>query len=303
MARKKRRSSPATPAQRRGRGNILGWLLVGAVVLAGVGLVTVTLLRPSDGGATGVPWARLDTRDVHSLRFSGPGDDRLLFGHHEGVLRSDDGGRRWTPLAFGQDAMGMAAAADGSIVVAGHLVFQASQDGGSTWTPIEADLPSHDIHAFARSLSDPDRMWAYLAEGGVYESTDGGTNWSRVTDGHVFALTAIRGRDADVLLGIDPFLGLVRSVDGGMTWRVAGTPPVNPVTSLAATPDGGVLVLGGPDGLYRSDDGGSTWRHVLPSRAILTAAISEDASTIAAVDEETLFFRSDDGGTTWPGPI
>jgi photosystem II stability/assembly factor-like uncharacterized protein len=271
-------------------------------VLAGLGLVVVALVGPSGGVASGVPWTRLGTRDVHSLRFPGPGRDQLLFGHHEGVLRSDDGGRRWTPLAFGEDAMGMAAAADGSIVVAGHLVFQASQDGGATWAPIEADLPSLDIHAFARSLTDPARMWAYLAEGGVYESTDGGMGWTRVTDEHVFALTAIRDGDADVLLGIDPFGGLVRSADGGRTWQIAGTPPANPVTSLAATPDGRVLVLGGPEGLYRSDDGGRTWRHALESRTILTAAISDDASTIAAVDEETLFFRSDDGGTTWPGP-
>ena len=303
MARKKtRRSPPTEPAPRPTRGSTLRWLLVGTVVLAGVGLFAVAFLRPSDGVATGVPWARLDTRDVHSLRFPGPSDDRLLFGHHEGVLSSDDGGRRWTPLAFGEDAMGMAAAADGSIVVAGHLVFQASQDGGETWAPIEADLPSLDIHAFARSLIDPAKMWAYLAEGGVYESTDSGATWTKVRDGHVIHLTAIRDGDADVLLGIDPFGGLVRSADGGRTWRVAGTPPASPVASLAATPDGRVLVLGGPDGLYRSDDGGSTWRHVLRSGTVLAAAVTGEGSTVAAVDEDTLFYRSDDGGTTWPGP-
>lgn len=207
-------------------------------MLAGAGLVAVALSRPSGGVASRVPWTRLGTRDVRALRFPEPGTDRLLFGHHEGVLRSDDGGRGWTPLAFGEDAMGMAAASDGSIVVAGHLVFQALQDGGATWAPIDADLPSLDIHAFARSLADPARMWAYLAEGGVYESTDGGTGWKKVTDGHVFALTAIREGDADVLLGIDPFLGLVRSPDGGRTWQPSGKPPAGPVTSLAATPDG-----------------------------------------------------------------
>ena len=117
MARKKRRSSPTKPAPHPAPGSNLGWLLVGAVVLAGVGLVAVALFRPSDGVATGVPWTRLGTLDVHALRFPGPSDDRLLFGHHEGVLSTDDGGRRWTPLAFGEDAMGMAAAADGSIIV------------------------------------------------------------------------------------------------------------------------------------------------------------------------------------------
>jgi photosystem II stability/assembly factor-like uncharacterized protein len=198
--------------------------------------------------------------------------------------------------------MGMAAAADGSIVVAGHLVFQASRDGGATWAPIEADLPSLDIHAFARSLSDPARMWAYLAQGGVYESGDFGATWTKVTDGDVINLTAIRAAGADVLLGVDPFKGLVRSPDGGRAWLLAGQPPASPVTSLAATPDGSALVLGGPDGLYRSDDGGTTWRHVLRSRTVLATAMDDDGSSVAAVDEDTLFYRSDDGGTTWPGP-
>jgi photosystem II stability/assembly factor-like uncharacterized protein len=251
---------------------------------------------------SGVPWARLGTRDVHALRFPGPGTDQLLFGHHEGVLRSDNGGRRWSPLAFGEDAMGMAPAPDGSIVVAGHLVFQASRDGGATWAPIEADLPSLDIHAFARSLGDPARMWAYLAEGGVYESSDSGATWTKVTDGDVINLTAIREADTDVLLGIDPFRGLVRSPDGGRTWVLTGKPPTSPVTSLAATPDGSVLVLAGPDGLHRSDDGGATWRQILRSRTVLAAAIEGDGSTVAAVDEDTIFYRSDDGGATWPGP-
>ncbi len=173
------------------------------------------------------------------------GLDRLLFGHHGGVLSSTDGGRRWTPLDFGEDAMGMAAAADGSIVVAGHGVFQASRDGGASWTPIDADLPSLDIHGFARSLTDPARMWAYLAEGGVYESTDFGATWTKVTDGHVIHLTAIRQGDADGLWGIDPYRGLVRSLDGGRTWEPAGKPPTSPVTSLAAAPDGRILVMGG----------------------------------------------------------
>lgn len=39
----------------------------------------------------------------------------------------------------------------------------ASQDEGDTWTPIEADLPSLDIHGFARDPADPARMWDAVA--------------------------------------------------------------------------------------------------------------------------------------------
>jgi photosystem II stability/assembly factor-like uncharacterized protein len=196
----------------------------------------------------------------------------------------------------------MGAAADGSIVIAGHFVFHATQDGGATWAPINADLPSLDIHSFTRSLTDPSRMWAYLAEGGVYESTDGGRHWTKMNEGHVLSLTAIHAEGRDALLGIESFRGLVRSDDGGASWAAVGDPPVAPVTSLATTTDGTVIVLGGTDGVHRSDDRGATWRQILRAKPVLAIALSGDGSTIAAVDRDTSFYRSDDGGVTWPAP-
>ena len=258
--------------------------------------------RPAGSVGSGTAWARLGTQDVHSLAFPGPDTATVLFGHHGGILRSIDGGRQWQPLPVRQDAMGMSAATGGSLIIAGHLVFQGSQDGGATWAPIEADLPSLDIHSFARSLSDPARMWAYLAEGGVYESRDGGQRWAEVYDGHVMNLTATQSGTADVLLGVESIVGLVRSDDGGMTWRPVGDPPVAPVISLASTRDGRVLVVGGIDGVYRSDDAGSSWRQILRSKPVLALAIAPDATTTVAVDRDTSFYRSDDGGTTWPAP-
>jgi photosystem II stability/assembly factor-like uncharacterized protein len=267
-----------------------------------VGLAAFVILRSSGEPSSGSAWARLGTQDVHALRFLPGSTNRLLFGHHGGLLGTTDGGRTWTPGSARADAMSLSVPGGDRLVIAGHLVFQESRDGGATWADIPADLPSLDIHAFAQSQLDPDRMWAYLAGGGVYASADGGIHWTQMSPGHVFGLTAVVADGADGLYGIDPFAGLVRSADGGATWAAAGEPPASPVTSLAATADGRTLVLGGPDGLHRSDDGGATWRQVLQSRAVLASAISEDRRTLAAVTEDTAFYRSDDGGSTWPGP-
>jgi photosystem II stability/assembly factor-like uncharacterized protein len=99
-------------------------------------------------------------------------------------------------------------------------------------------------------------MWAYLAQGGVFESTDGGVDWRRVSESHIPFVTAVREGDLTVLLGLDPFTGIVRSADGGATWTLVSRPPTSPVVSLSATPDGAIILVGGPDGLYPTDPHG-----------------------------------------------
>jgi photosystem II stability/assembly factor-like uncharacterized protein len=270
---------------RRGPSRI-AWIVAGLVVAAGAIAVAVFLLNVGPRGQT--PWSRLGTTDVHSLSFVGGDVNHVLFGHHGGVLESRDGGRTWRPLATTVDAMGMNPAADGSIVVAGHEVFTASNDGGATWQPIAADLPSLDIHGFARDPLDAARMWAYLATGGLWESAV------------VFPLAIAPGGETR-LLGIDP-TGLVASDDGGRSWTAVGAPPTFPTTALAATPDGATVYAGSPEGLFRSDDGGATWSNTGFAGSPFALATSSDGSTVALVTDSTEFFRSLDRGATWPEP-
>lgn len=276
------------------------WVLPAGVVLllAVVGLVVLLGSRPAAGQ---VAWAALRTEDVHSLSFVGGDTKHVLFGHHGGLLESRDGGRTWAALPVREDAMSMAPATDGSIVIAGHNVFTASRDGGATWTPIAADLPSLDIHGFTRDPADPARMWAYLATGGLWESTDLGAHWVQVRADNVVFPVAVRDASGTRLLGVDG-TGLVGSTDGGRTWTTIGAPPAYPVTSLAATPDGAKVYAGATDGLFRSDDGGRTWSRTAYRGSAFTVATNADGKSVALVSQEAEFFRSEDGGSTWPGP-
>ncbi len=291
----------SAPKARRG-----SWPLALAIaVTAAAALVVVAWFassRPNEQSSRRpTPWSRLGTQDVHSLAFASDSTDHLYFGHHGGILETRDGGRTWSPLPVRQDAMGMRTAPDGSIFVAGHEVFVASADGGRTWRDVPADLPNLDIHAFARDPGDPARMWAYLAEGGVYESRDAGRTWERVTADHRPQLVALRAGGATELIGLDPATGLARSTDGGRTWTFVSKPPSAPVVSLAATNDGRTVLVGTTDGLYRSDDSGAAWAQLLPHSAF-AIALSADARSIAVVTQGTDFYRSHDGGKTWPGP-
>ena len=274
--------------------------LAGGLALAAAAMAIVVFLT-SSGSRSQAAWARLGTEDVHSLSFVGDDLDHLLFGHHGGLSETRDGGRTWRQLPTNADAMAMRPAADGSIVIAGHEVFTASQDGGQTWQPIAADLPSLDIHGFTRDPVDPSRMWAYLATGGLWESTDAGAHWLRVRSDNVLFPTAVRREGGTRLLGIDAN-GLISSTDGGRTWETLGSPPTYPMTALTATTDGSILYAGAIDGLLRSGDGGRTWKKATFNGSPFAIATSTDGRTVAVVTRTTEFFRSSDGGGTWPGP-
>ncbi len=280
--------------------NIPRWLLAGAVGLAGVAVAALLIVPGMIRGGQ-VAWSRLGTEDVHSLAFVGGDAQHLLFGHHGGLSESRDGGRTWAALSVRDDAMSTAPADDGTIVIAGHNVFTASRDGGRTWAAIPADLPSLDIHGFTRDPGDPRRMWAFLATGGLWESTDFGAHWQLVRQDNVLFPLAVRNGSTTRLLGVD-VNGLVTSADGGRSWAGLATPPAYPMTSLAATADGRTLYAGAGDGLFRSDDGGDAWTKTGYKGSAFAVATTPDGRTVAVVSRQTEFFRSSDQGATWPGP-
>jgi len=290
------RAQATAPANGRRR-VVFGAAAFGAVVVVATALLVI--MRP--GSASAVPWSRLGTEDVHSLAFVGDDPNRLLFGHHGGILSSADGGQTWQPLGTRSDAMSLGPAADGSIVIAGHNVFSESHDGGRTWQDIAAVLPSLDIHGFARDPGNPARMWAYLAIGGLWESLDGGREWERVQQENILFPVAVTSPSGTRLFGVT-VAGLARSDDGGRTWLQVATPELRPIASLAATADGSVILAGGPDGLARSDDGGASWSSLPFEGQPFAIAVAAGGRTIGVVTRSTEFFRSDDGGRTWPGP-
>ncbi len=301
--RRKGRSSPPTERVDRRPSTAVRdrrpLVLAGVALVAVVAVIAFALLRPSDSSIEA--WSRLGTEDVHSLAFVDGDPQRLLFGHHGGILATDDGGKTWEPMATRSDAMSLGVTGDGSIVIAGHEVFAESRDGGQTWADIPADLPSLDIHGFARDPGDPARMWAYLAIGGFWESLDSGRAWEQIHEQNVVFPVAIATPSGTRLVGVTA-AGIARSDDGGRTWQPVADPKLYPVTGLAATPDGSVLVASGPDAVARSVDGGASWSRLPFEGQPAVVAVADGGRSIALVTRSTEFFRSDDGGETWPGP-
>ncbi|MGH9472155.1 MAG: WD40/YVTN/BNR-like repeat-containing protein [Terriglobales bacterium] len=183
----------------------------------------------------------------------------------------------------------------------GMGVFK-STDGGETWT----NQGLKDSYQISSILIDPTNpaivyvgvlgnLWGPGGQRGLYKTTDGGANWTRVlyVDGNtgvadlamnpqnpltLYAAMYERRRSVFGLLGVGPSSALYKSTDGGATWTklMKGLPyehggntgrigisvyPRDPRIVYARVQYGAGGFNGGKgSGIYRSTDGGATWQ-------------------------------------------
>ncbi len=124
--------------------------------------------------------------------------------------------------------------------------------------------------------SDPNVLYLATAGGGVWKTTNGGTNWSFLSTGwkslattsvsvHPTSPNTILVGTGDSKGGWDVPFGVMRSTNGGSTWSNVGTAQfgTNNVTRVFFHPDNGniaIALTGGATGdIWRSTDAGLTW--------------------------------------------
>ena len=306
-----RTSGQQLPARLRWLSLLVGvfGLIIVAVVALGNGFTRPTTGSRSGGGAG--PLSVLNTNDFHALAFSPADPNVIYFGHHNGIMRSEDAGRTWAPLVDkpGFDAMGLAInpANPRQLYLAGHDIFLASADAGATWQPVIHNLPGTDIHGFAASPADPNRLYAFVVGHGVFATADGGRMWQRLetAPADVTALAAAGGTP-EVLSLASVSSGVLRSADGGRTWTpAAAVPDSRRVLSLAVEPGAPQIVYAGTDtGLFKSTDGGAAWTKLpYPGKNALALAVSpaqpKRLMAISVNHGDGEVYRSDDAGQTW----
>jgi photosystem II stability/assembly factor-like uncharacterized protein len=185
-----------------------------------------------------------------------------------GVLRSDDGGRRWVARNDGLP--------DGSVValsvhaeqpdtvyasVSGQGIFR-SEDAGASWRLMDKG-PREDIVQFVHS-NMPGSMqtgWLFAATTkGVSRAMDCFCGWRDAggLSGKVSAVSYDPSRPQHVYAAATD--GLFLSVNGGEKWTKAAAPAAD-ITALLATP-GALYAATGDGALYRSTDRAKTWKRI-----------------------------------------
>lgn len=299
-----RRAVAQQHTRRPNQNVILVGLLAGLAAMIGGGVWWV--IR-GDDTERGNALHQFQTADVHSLAFDLGDVDALYFGHHGGLMISADGGRSWREGSLrNADAMqqSLALADPPRHYVAGHDVFTISTDGGATWRDQPNNLPSLDLHTFAGSPTDANRLYAIPAGLGLWTSSDGGATWSEMMmppspDTQPVALSVAPNVPETIFLTRNGAVWV--SDDAGQTWREETGPP-GIITSLAVAADANETRYAGTNqGVFRRGANG-VWERlpVEPQGMVLAVAISPvDVQRVAIVDREGNLYRSDDGGENW----
>ena len=119
--------------------------------------------------------------------------------------------------------------------------------------------------------------------GGLWKTTDGGTNWRPVTDGKINSASvgavAVCEADPDVVYigtgetqirgNIQQGDGVYKSTDGGTTWSTSGLAETQNISRIRIHPEDcntvwagafGVHSMPNPErGVYKTTDGGESW--------------------------------------------
>ena len=143
------------------------------------------------------------------------------------------------------------------------------------------------VTAVAGHRAHPRTFYMGATGGGVWKTTDGGTNWHNISDGFfetgsigsidvadsnpdiVWVGTGSDGIRSNVIIG----RGIYKSEDAGKTWAFKGLREMGQIGAVVVHPTNPEVVwvaaLGNPfkanpeRGIYRTMDGGETWDHVL----------------------------------------
>jgi hypothetical protein len=156
----------------------------------------------------------------------------------------------------------------------------------------------------------PSTIYAGTGGGGVFKSTNSGSNWTAVDTGltstAVYTLVIDPNTPSTIYAGTIGG-GVFKSTNGGSNWTAVNTGLTNTyVQSLAIGPNTPSTIYAGTGGgVFKSTNSGSNWTAMntgLTSTTVYTLAINPNTpSTIYAGTGGGGVFKSTNGGSDWTG--
>lgn len=279
-----------------------------------------------------------------------------------GIWKTTNGGTSWSSKLDSQDpiAIGSMLYTGSNTVYAGtgegwwniDAVYGGgiykSTDFGETWTLLSSTTgasiwnfrnvlrmdvdPSGNIYAVTKAYNFKGGVGGYYTNGGLYRSTDGGSNWNKISSTSItnyYAGTDVIAISSSIILFSTDGTGIYRTTNSGTSWsKVTSGLPNNSIGRIAMTKDpnssstiyaafgsgSAAAPYYGLRGIYKSTDNGATWSSLgtpptLTSTGGLSYLGAQDwYDNVIAVDPYNSsdiyaggveMIKSTDGGANW----
>ncbi len=261
-------------------------------------------------------WVAIDPSNPQTV-YAGTGE-YTVGSSGDGLFRSTDGGVTWerigTTSQVGSTCSRVIVDPTNPlrIHVTGNIGYLRSDDGGSTWVNY---LPG-SASDLALNPDDPSILYVGRHTDGIYRSTNGGTNWTELTNGLPssdvrrirLAVAASKPETlyAAIINSSSGLRGLYKTTDGGDSWIQQTNTPDFPYPQgwydafLGVDPandgnvfGGGVFPSYAVAGVIRSTDGGATWTDI--SVGDLGGQVHPDQHAIAFGQPGVIWVGNDGG--------
>lgn len=184
------------------------------------------------------------------------------------------------------------------------------------------------INCMAFHPTDPNTFWVGTPAGGLWKTTNGGTDWTTSTDNlPVLGVSdiAVHPTNPNILYiatgdgdwgggllngrGHTKSIGVLKSIDGGLSWNTTGlnwnVTDVKLMSRILINPSNpSIILVAASDGIWRTSDGGETWSNVLPGYHFKDLEFKPgDPTVIYAstfdLNGGAIIFRSINSGVSW----
>jgi photosystem II stability/assembly factor-like uncharacterized protein len=273
--------------------------------------------RSTDGGKTWTESEVLKGESVHAMTQSIADPNTLYAGSPSGVFASYDSGKTWTLLpspTLPKNINSLATDPRNTNILYAGTWWRPykSTDSGKSWRLIKAGMiDDSDIFAINLNSTNPEHIVASACSG-IYESLNGGENWSKLP-----GIPSSSRRTRDVLqhpsrpgvVYAGTTEGFWMSVNGGKSWSLTTQRNLE-INSIAVHPDEPDRVFIGTNnhGVMVSNNGGRSFTQTntsFTSRFANTVITDSElsyrlyATTNNTATSGGALYISNDRGTTW----